>query len=75
MTCHAGSDWALFVIQLSLDFVDQLLALDLSGFQSQSCLLVFSVAVVCDCPQTVRQLLVCVGQLVLFDAGPCLELS
>ena len=49
-------------VQLSFgDFVDQLLALDLSGLacdQRQACLLVFSVAVAFDCPQTVRQLLV-----------------
>ena len=52
-------NWAPFVFHelydLILDFVDQLLALDLSGL---ACLLVFPVTVACDCPQTVRKLLV-----------------
>ena len=50
---------ALFVFHelydLILDFVNQLLALDLSGL---ACLLVFPVTFACDCTQTVRQLLV-----------------
>ena len=49
----------MFVFQelcdLILDFVDQLLALDLSGC---ACLLAFPATVACDCPQTVRKLLV-----------------
>ena len=60
---------------LILDFVDQLLALDLSGLacdQSQACLLVFCVEVACDCPQTVRQLRV-QRIVVLFAAGSWLS--
>ena len=53
--------WALFVfhelVQLILDFVDQLLAFD-SGQSGLACFLVFSLTVACDCPQAVRQLLV-----------------
>ena len=62
MTCYAVSELG------TVDFVDQLLALD-SGHSGLACLLVFSVAVACNCPQTICQHLVCVGQLVLFAAG------
>ena len=43
-----------------------------SGAFGSDMSLVFSVAVVCDCSQSVRQLLACVGQFVLFIAGSCL---
>ena len=56
--------------KLILVFVHQLLALD-SCHSRLACLLVFSVAVAGNCPQTVRQH--CVGQLVLFAAGSWLS--
>ena len=45
MTCYAVSELG------TVDFVDQLLALD-SCHSGLACLLVFSVAVACNCPQT-----------------------
>ena len=42
MSCYAGSELG------TVDFVDQLLALD-SGHSGLACLLVFSVAVACNC--------------------------
>ena len=62
MTCYAGS---AYNSHSALRY--QLLTLD-SGHSGLACLLVFSAAEACDCPQTVRQLLV-QRIVVLFAAG------
>ena len=69
-------NWAVFVFHelydLILDFVDQLFALG-SGHSGLACLLVFSVAVACDCPQTVRQILSALDELFCSLLDPVLS--